>query len=197
MFKSVGEGMEYEASGFGSDEDMSSADNVSFQSPSDTSGLQENTESPPPVRKMFWHSLQIEKVQELVPEEIRWFYKEDSKARWVAFIGYDSLRIECRFRALEYARQRSNSVEEEDIDANIHVRGGLYEVDITNSKIHPVYWKGKSLPILRGTWFVDGTGQPLEYEYSLQLEQDHLTKFRGMSIPDSQTDGKKAGKTEV
>lgn len=66
--------MEYEASGFGSDEDMSSADNVSFQSPSDTSGLQENTESPPPVRKMFWHSLQIEKVQELVPEEIRWFY---------------------------------------------------------------------------------------------------------------------------
>jgi len=66
--------MEYEASGFGSDEDISSADNVSFQSPSDTSGLQENTESPPPVRKMFWHSLQIEKVQELVPEEIRWFY---------------------------------------------------------------------------------------------------------------------------
>lgn len=59
-----------------------------------------------------------------------------------------------------------------------------------------VYLAGKSLPILRGTWFVDGTGQPLEYEYSLQLEQDHLTKFRGMSIPDSQTDGKKAGKTE-
>lgn len=72
----------------------------------------------------------------------RWFYKEDPKTKWVAFIGYDSLRIECRYRALEYARQRSNSLQEDDIDSLIHVKGGLYEVDINGNVMHPIYWKG-------------------------------------------------------
>lgn len=75
--------------------------------------------------------------------QCRWFYKEDPKQKWLPFIGYDSLRIECRYRALEYARQRSNSLDEEEVDTRIHVRGGLYEVDINNSVVHPVYWKGQ------------------------------------------------------
>ena len=50
---------------------------------------------------------------------------------------------------------------------------------------------GASLPILRGTWFVDGTGQPLEYEYSQQLEQDHLAKFSGWEIPDDNPEERK------
>ena len=57
-------------------------------------------------------------------------------------------------------------------------------------------FSGASLPILRGTWFVDGTFQPLEYEYSLQLEQDHLAKFLGRPIPEPVADEKKSNKAE-
>ena len=31
------------------------------------------------------------------------------------------------------------------MDTRIHVRGGLYEVDINNGVVHPVYWKGRNL----------------------------------------------------
>ena len=31
------------------------------------------------------------------------------------------------------------------MDTRIHVRGGLYEVDINNGVVHPVYWKGGNL----------------------------------------------------
>lgn len=72
----------------------------------------------------------------------RWFYKENPKAKWVPFIGYDSLRIECRYRALEHSKIQSNNPDAVDIDMCIHVRGGLYEVDINNGVVHPVYWKG-------------------------------------------------------
>ncbi|XP_069684791.1 phospholipase DDHD1-like isoform X2 [Periplaneta americana] len=39
-------------------------------------------------------------VSELGPEEVRWFYKVDSDKRWVEFSGYDSLRIEFKYRQL-------------------------------------------------------------------------------------------------
>ncbi|MED6291608.1 hypothetical protein CHARACLAT_025334 [Characodon lateralis] len=38
-----------------------------------------------------------EVVTELVPEEVRWFYKEDKKT-WKPFVGHDSLKIELMFR---------------------------------------------------------------------------------------------------
>ncbi|KAM9708421.1 phospholipase DDHD1 isoform 2-T2 [Menidia menidia] len=38
-----------------------------------------------------------EVVTELVPEEVRWFYKEDKKT-WKPFVGHDSLNIELMYR---------------------------------------------------------------------------------------------------
>ncbi|XP_072221105.1 phospholipase DDHD1 isoform X2 [Leuresthes tenuis] len=38
-----------------------------------------------------------EVVTELVPEEVRWFYKEDKKT-WKPFVGHDSLKIELMYR---------------------------------------------------------------------------------------------------
>uniref|UniRef100_A0A8C8DPG4 DDHD domain containing 1a n=1 Tax=Oryzias sinensis TaxID=183150 RepID=A0A8C8DPG4_9TELE len=38
-----------------------------------------------------------EVVTELVPEEVRWFYKEDKKT-WKPFLGHDSLKMELMFR---------------------------------------------------------------------------------------------------
>jgi hypothetical protein len=39
-------------------------------------------------------------VAELGREEVRWFYKSDSNKRWIEFSGYDSLRIESKYRDL-------------------------------------------------------------------------------------------------
>ncbi|XP_067941701.1 phospholipase DDHD1-like [Watersipora subatra] len=205
MFKTVGEASEFDGKSFEDDSKDFSMDgfeegaqgNMPTSSAACNFDSFESSDSPKVTRKMFWHAARIDVVQDLVPEQVRWFYKEDPKAKWVPFLGYDSLRIECRYRALEYARDRSNSLDEEDVDSRIHVRGGLYEVDINNNVLLPIYWKGQSLPILRGTWFIDGTFQPLEYDYSLQLESDHLAKFKGQSIPEPVSAERKTGLPRV
>lgn len=48
-----------------------------------------------------------EVVTELVPEEVRWFYKEDKKT-WKPFVGHDSLNIELMFR--KYCELNPNAV---------------------------------------------------------------------------------------
>lgn len=37
-------------------------------------------------------------IRELAAEQVRWFYKSDSDKQWVPFSGFDSLRIEERYR---------------------------------------------------------------------------------------------------
>lgn len=41
-------------------------------------------------------------VTELTPEEVRWFYKTEGEKRWLEFSGYDSYRIEIRYREMFY-----------------------------------------------------------------------------------------------
>ncbi|XP_059551607.1 phospholipase DDHD1 isoform X3 [Myotis daubentonii] len=66
------------------------------------------------------------------------------------------------------------------------VRGGLYEVDLTQGECHPVYWnQADKIPVMRGQWFIDGTWQPLEEEESNLIEQEHLSCFRGQQIQES------------
>ena len=43
---------------------------------------------------------------------------------------------------------------------------------------------------MRGTWFVDGTWQPLEETYSRQIENDQLTFFLGHKLPSEKPDPK-------
>lgn len=84
-----------------------------------------------------------EYVDKLRPEEIRWFYKQDGDKEWSPFIGYDSLRIECRFRALQTVE------DENEIDNDvILVLGGLYQVDVSKKKCTPVYWSGVYVPVV-------------------------------------------------
>lgn len=115
----------------------------------------------------------FEVVEELGPEEVRWFYKEDKKT-WKAFVGHDSLRIELMYRKLcelspvqesnpghavpdgedqcEHASavasvQSSEQLEESDLAISIEavcVRGGLYEVDVREKECYPVYWNRES-----------------------------------------------------
>ena len=89
-----------------------------------------------PTHKRYLYP-QKEFVDTLRPEELRWFHRSDSTKKWQAFIGYDSLRIECRYRALAIDKDG-----EVDADERILVLGGLYEVDVVNKKCFPVYWSG-------------------------------------------------------
>jgi len=85
---------------------------------------------------------QKEYVDQLQPEEIRWFYKRETEKKWTAFIGYDSLRIECRFR-VQQQNGNEDLTEDEAADLDqILVRGGLYEVDVPRRSCKSVYWAG-------------------------------------------------------
>ncbi|XP_058422924.1 phospholipase DDHD1 isoform X4 [Diceros bicornis minor] len=66
------------------------------------------------------------------------------------------------------------------------VRGGLYEVDVTQGECYPVYWnQADKIPVMRGQWFIDGTWQPLEEEESNLIEQEHLSRFRGQQMQEN------------
>ncbi|XP_054095924.1 phospholipase DDHD1 isoform X9 [Callithrix jacchus] len=66
------------------------------------------------------------------------------------------------------------------------VRGGLYEVDVTQGECYPVYWnQADKIPVMRGQWFIDGTWQPLEEEESNLIEQEHLKCFRGQQMQEN------------
>uniref|UniRef100_A0A3Q2UMU9 DDHD domain containing 1 n=1 Tax=Fundulus heteroclitus TaxID=8078 RepID=A0A3Q2UMU9_FUNHE len=150
-----------------------------------------------------------EVVTELVPEEVRWFYKEDKKT-WKPFVGHDSLKIELMFRkycelnpgavrsragggggrgSLDTSTVSFDGSDPDGIEINVEavcVRGGLYEVDIKERKCYPVYWKQQDhIPVMRGQWFIDGTWLPLEEEESDLIEQEHLSHFRGQHLQDT------------
>ena len=50
-----------------------------------------------------------DEVCELGPEEVRWFYRLAPDKSWIQFDGYDSLRIEIRYRHIWQTRWRSSS----------------------------------------------------------------------------------------
>ena len=112
----------------------------------------------------------IETVDVLRPEEIRWLYKGERDKKWTAFIGYDSLRIECKYRELQHRKgtasiaklckkhsatklaNADNTVDggtptedEQSENGNvdeetINVRGGLYQVNVLEKICFPIYW---------------------------------------------------------
>lgn len=168
----------------------------------------------------------IDTVESLRPEEVRWFYKEAGDKKWTPFIGYDSLRLECKFREVLHRRgNKTDAVVDDHDNELINVRGGIYEVDVAKRKCLPVYWSAKgrnsffcfqsigschqeliqftnlqtaqpstgqfllteqSAFVLRGTWFVDGTWQPLDENHANQIETEHLAKFENQKIPEDE-----------
>ena len=79
-------------------------------------------------------------VEELRPEEVRWFYKGPSDKKWTAFIGYDSLRIECKYREIKHQGSKEFISNPDSDHEKICVRGSLYEVDVKEQKCYPIYW---------------------------------------------------------
>lgn len=102
-----------------------------------------------------------ETVEDLGPEEVRWFYKAEADKKWTPFIGYDSLRIEWKYQDLlqdvtvggtensAFRSPGSGSLspkekqdEKSQVTQRIVVRGGLYEVDMKLRKCESIYWQG-------------------------------------------------------
>ncbi|KAH3854843.1 phospholipase DDHD1-like [Dreissena polymorpha] len=165
---------------------------------SDTNSVPESLTSlgTPPRSRTFLYPRK-EFVDHLQPEEVRWFYKKDGDKKWSPFIGYDSLRIECRYRVHQQnGFEGLSEAETADLDL-ILVRGGLYEVDVTNATCQPVYWSGDKSRIIRGTWFYDHTWQPMDEGYSSQVETQYLSSFLGHRLYEETTSLHKGNKPVI
>ncbi|XP_041353562.1 phospholipase DDHD1-like [Gigantopelta aegis] len=138
----------------------------------------ESSHPPSPDHKKYLYPKK-EFVDNLRPEDVRWFYKREGDKLWKPFIGYDSLRIECRYRAATLEDQAGI-----DVDEKILVRGGLYDVDVPAKTCSPIYWtvSGDVSMIMRGVWFYDGSWQPVEDGYASQIETEHMATFFGQKL---------------
>ncbi|XP_021379942.1 phospholipase DDHD1-like isoform X2 [Mizuhopecten yessoensis] len=148
-------------------------------SASGASVTSEARSTPPLVNRRRHLYPQNEFVNHLRPEEVRWFYKQVGDKEWRSFIGYDSLRIECRFRAMQNITEEEKTMFEKDI---ITVRGGLYEVDVDMKKCTPIYWSDDVAEMRRGLWFYDDYWQPVEDEYAQEIESVHIAKYMGHKL---------------
>lgn len=93
---------------------------------------------PPPAHLKKYLFPKSETVEEIHPEDVRWLYRDASKKKWIPFIGYDSLRVEFKYRELVVTASDPDKTVE-----MIVVRGGLYEVDVISRKCYPLFWSGK------------------------------------------------------
>jgi len=84
---------------------------------------------------------------ELLPEQIRWMYRDSVRhKKWIPFIGYDSLRLECKYRETCASSAAALSTSSRVIaDECVVVKGGLYEVDVVQMKCFPIYWSSKGI----------------------------------------------------
>ncbi|CAH8569602.1 unnamed protein product [Dicrocoelium dendriticum] len=132
---------------------------------------------------------------------VRWFHKCSGDKRWTPFSGYDSLNLESRHRSFcaELPPVLLSASCPSDLGSDtptrkfcspkpnfsdrviVSVKGGLYDVDIRNRLCLPVYWTGKPMRVLRGTWFRESTSgslEPLDDESMVdQLETDYSKFF--------------------
>lgn len=86
-------------------------------------------------------------VEEMRPEEVRWFYKSPDDKKWIPFIGYDSLRLECKYREIKQISTADSNTEvvKESEEELICVRGSLYEVDVAKKRCYPIYWEPQGM----------------------------------------------------
>ena len=117
-----------------------------------TESLASSTSSRPSRNRYLYPK--IDTVEPLRPEQVRWFYKGEGDKKWLPFIGYDSLRIECQYReAITRTGPQDGLDKRSDL---INCRGGLYQVDVVERKCHPVYWNLKGMFSTSHCWLSFG-----------------------------------------
>ncbi|VDO03567.1 unnamed protein product [Rodentolepis nana] len=120
---------------------------------------------------------EAEEQFQLSPSKVRWFYKDEIAKKWVAFNGYDSIKIELTYLRLLKCKNGFSS-ETDDNFKPLVVRDGLYEVDVVTKQCYPIYWESHTGPtsILRGIWFKDpGLHHSVPIEDESMVEQLETT----------------------
>lgn len=94
----------------------------------------------PPILVPYWfHSLESDNK-----------HKETPNIR-IEFSQVDSNNLEKAYQQLlEYEKGSLIQKPPETVDVMDDL---LFEVDIPNRKLSPIYWKGKTYEVVRGTWF--------------------------------------------
>ncbi|KAK6633658.1 hypothetical protein RUM44_004265 [Polyplax serrata] len=98
-----------------------------------------------------------------------------------SYFGTPSIRFPSK-QGNQYSQMSNQNRYGEQLQHKIVVRGGLYDINFETWKCSSIYWPGEECQITRGTWFYEGTWQPLDQEHSRTVESKHLSMFQGHKL---------------
>ncbi|KAH8169509.1 DDHD domain-containing protein [Sarocladium implicatum] len=141
----------------------------------------------PPLQVQWFHAVDVPKRKpRLVNNTRRRGQPEETKAKppaapkkFTAFSASDSKAIEARYqRLLEGTEDSKGTQKKANPDqAKVPVNEDfLFDVDILERELAPVYWLGPVYEVRRGTWFFQegSTNRPCEENLAAQLEEGYL-----------------------
>lgn len=120
-----------------------------------------------------------ELIDILHPENTRWFFRSTMSSEnnlFCPFNGYDSLRLETKFRELSVFKGDYTS---DSKNEKIIVKSDLFEADVIKRICEPIYWTDSddNLDIFRGTWFLSDTYEPLVECLADAIESQYIMNF--------------------
>lgn len=121
--------------------------------------------------------------------QVKWFYATDvpnSKPAWhnytktkdpkkfIPFSDYDSKRLEKQYQKYTVGMNQIDNKEQSNVNPEfVEVNEDkLFQVDLKNFDLSPVYWDGPVYEVRRGTWF-NSDGIPLSAKLSQQIEEGY------------------------
>lgn len=121
--------------------------------------------------------------------QVKWFYATDvpnSKPTWhnytktnepkkfIPFSDYDSTRLEKRYQKYNSDTKQIDNKELPKLNHGLVEvnEDKLFQVDLKNFDLSPVYWDGPVYEVRRGTWF-NSDGIPLGAKLSHQIEEGY------------------------
>lgn len=117
---------------------------------------------------------------------VKWFYatdvpkrkpewfeytKEKEPEKFIPFADHDSDRLELAFRKF-YDKLSRKSASQSHVSVN---EDKLFEVNLEDFELKPVYWEGPVFEVRRGTWFYRD-GIPLSRKMSQKIELGYQTR---------------------
>lgn len=132
------------------------------------------------------------KKEEVIPTaKVKWYYATDvplSKPAWfdytksedakkfIPFSDYDSKRIENQYRQYHGAQSNFNSNNKHEVLTIVEVNEDrLFQVNIREFSLAPVYWEGPVYEVRRGIWFTTD-GIPLSDKITRDVEAGYRDK---------------------
>lgn len=131
-----------------------------------------------------------QKLVDISKPRIKWFYATDvpnSKPAWhnytkekdpkkfIPFSDYDSNRLESQYQKFVSTKHKDIEQNNSEVQKSNLVEVNedkLFQVDLRNLDLSPIYWDGPVYEVRRGTWFTSD-GLPLSSSLSKQIEDGY------------------------